>query len=161
MSYRELPPIAVAVLPKPRKSRHPWQWCICAGLLLLAASQLFIGPLPSSTLAEESGRMSVWLNVQTVIACSLCLCATWVRDGWLRLGVEFAGQTLAASVFGYYAFITWQRYGLSDGLGLGMTITAAISLAAFLRSTQILHTMHRFRRAFVLSTEQAQQQVRE
>lgn len=155
----DLPPLAIAVLPKPRKSRHPWQWCICAGLLLLSLSQLAIGPLPSSSLATESGRMSVWLNAQTVVACLFCLCATWVKDGWLRLGIELAGQSLAASVFGYYAFITWQRYGVGDGLGLGMTLTAAIALAALLRSGQIICTMHRFRRAFVLSTEQAREQV--
>ncbi|OBF14376.1 hypothetical protein [Mycolicibacterium conceptionense] len=155
----ELPPAVVAVLPKPRKSRHPWQWCICTGLLILAVSQLTIGPLPASSLAAESVRMTAWLNIQTLVACGFCLCATWVHDGWLRLGVEFAGQTLAASVFGYYAFISWQRYGLADGLGLAMTVTGAIALAAILRAGQIACTMHKFRRAFILSTEQAREQV--
>ncbi|AEL98192.1 hypothetical protein PBI_BIGNUZ_29 [Mycobacterium phage BigNuz] len=157
MTERDLPPLAVAVLPKPRKSRHPWQWCVCSALGLLALSQLFIGPLPSSSLALESGVMSVWLNVQTLVACALCLFATWVTDGWLRLGVEFAGQILAASVFGYYALITFARYGVADGLGLGLALTAGIALAATLRCREITRTMWRFRRAIVLSTEQAEQ----
>ena len=149
----------MAVLPKPRKSRHPWQWCICLGLVLLSLSQLTIGPLAVSSLAAESTSMTVWLNVQTIIACTFCLCATWVNDGWLRLGVEIAGQLLAASVFSFYAYMTFQKYGFAQGLGLGGTLTAAIGIAALIRSWQIASTMRSFHRAIIWSTEQAQRQV--
>lgn len=152
----DYPATVVAVLPRPRKSRHPWQWCICAGLVLLSMSQLTVGPLSVSSLAAESTSMTVWLNAQTIVACSLCLAATWVNDGWLRLGVEFAGQSLAASVLGFYAVITFQKYGFAHGLGLGGTLAAAIAVAAVLRAGQIAASARKFRRAILLSAEQAQ-----
>lgn len=152
----EYPPTVIAILPRPRKSRHPWQWCICTALVLLAVSQLTVGPLSVSSLAGESELMTLWLNAQTLVACVLCLAATWVQDGWMRLGVEFAGQALAASVLGFYAVITFNKYGFAQGLGLGGTLAAAIAVAAVIRSGQIACTAKRFRRAVLLSAEQAQ-----
>lgn len=150
------PPLLVAVLPKPRRSRHPYQWCICLGLLLLSASQLSVGPPPSSSTAGLSLTMMIWLNTQTVLSCALCLLAAVVRDGWLRLGVELAGQVMAASVFGFYGFVIWQKVGFTQGLTLGLVLAIAIGAAAALRAVQILATIRDYHHAILLSAEQAE-----
>ena len=159
MTRQPLPPTVVAVLPKPRKSRHPWQWCICLGLMVLSISQLAVGPTPSSTLVAIPTSMVWWLSAQTAVACFLCLLATIVHDGWLRLGVEVAGQLMAASIMAFYSWLLWERYGLGHGISLGLALTVPIGAAAMIRSAQILVTMRRYRRAIVLSTEQAQRQA--
>lgn len=148
--------MAVTVLPVPRKSRHPYQWCVCAGLLLLSASQLIVGPAPSSVAAPLPSEIVVWVNVQTIVACFLCLVATVVHDGWLRLWVELAGQVLAASVFGFYSLIIWQKVGIVNGLTIGIALAVPLALAAGIRAFQIGKTIRDYHRSIMLSSEQVQ-----
>lgn len=147
MSTRDGRPINVAILPAERRSRHPYQYCVLAGMAALSAVQLTWNLSPLSSLIILPHATFVWLNVQMVFACVLALAAAVVPDGWFRLNIELTAQLMLASVFAATAVTVGQRVPFPQNLTLGLIIAASLGAAAAIRVWQISRDMVRLHRS--------------
>lgn len=147
MSTRDGRPINVAVLPAERRSRHPYQFLVLAGMLVLSAVQLVWNVSPLSSLMTLPYSTFVWLNVQMIVACGLGLAAAIVPDGWFRLNIELIGQFMLASVFAATAVTIGQRLPFPQNLTLGLILAASLGGAAAARVWQIVRDMRALHRS--------------
>lgn len=85
------PRVRVVFLPRPRRSRHPYQWGCAAGLLVYALANIIVGPASHSPLLIVGNRDNEWLNYFLLFGAVNLLVATVIPDNYWRLFVELFG----------------------------------------------------------------------
>lgn len=163
-------PLLITVLPKERRSRHPYQLGAMACLFSLGLWQLVVGTASVSSASALDETTFTVLNWVCILAGLAGLAAAviperivrfrirfwrWVLRTdfdatYFRLWEEFGGHVLLLSVWWAYGQTTWAYYGVVKGYSLGLAASLFFGAAALGRAVQIILTMWRagtFRRA--------------
>lgn len=160
---RHYNPLLITVLPKERRSRHPYQLAAMACLFSLGAWQLVIGPTAVSSVNVLDPAALAILNCVCILAGLAGLAAAVIPEHivhirikiwrWIlrtefdatyfRLWEEFGCHCMLASVWAAYGQATWANYGLVKGYSLGLAAAIFFGAAAIGRAVQIILTMWR------------------
>lgn len=154
-------PIWLTVLPRERRSRHPYQLAPMLALIIVGLSQLIVGPVETSQLRKlpgtEDAQLS-WAGILIGVAGILAaviperIVSVWVpwRRGkvpldftWMRLWVELGCHGAIITVWlSYFTAIQITR-PLSDGLSITTALMLTLMPAACMRCAQISYTIYR------------------
>jgi hypothetical protein len=156
-------PLLVTVLPKERRSRHPYQLAAMACLLTLGAWQLVIGAATVASVNVLDSSAFLLLNGVCILAGVAGVAAAFIPERivhvrirfwrwvfrtefdatYFRLWEEFGCHVLLLAVWGSYGQATWASYGLAKGYSLGLAAALTFGGAALVRAVQIILTLYR------------------
>src|SRR6478752_864424 len=78
------PVVLLTVLPRERRSRHPYQLCMMLALVTIGASQLIVGPMPNAAIEMLSDGDQRQLNWFCVIAGLAGIAAAIIPEHIIR-----------------------------------------------------------------------------
>lgn len=156
-------PLLITVLPKERRSRHPYQLGAMMCLLTLGAWQLVIGAQVSSAVNQldvTAYRLLNWVCVVGGIAGIIAAVIpervvgwTWRAWRWVwradfdatyfRLWSEFGCHFMLFTVWLSYGQTVWVNFGLAKGYSFGLAAAFWFGGAALVRALQIWLTLYR------------------
>lgn len=155
-------PLMVTVLPKERRSRHPYQLGAMFCLLTLGIWQLAFGALAVSAVNVLDRDAYLLLNWVYILSGAAGIAAAIIPErivrirvrihNWIllysefdatyfRLWEEFGCHMMLFSVWVAYGQTTWASYGLVKGYSFGLAAAIWFGAAALVRSIQILRTL--------------------
>ncbi|WP_293003870.1 hypothetical protein [Mycobacterium sp.] len=142
------PRVRVVFLPRPRRSRHPYQWGCAAGLLVYALANIIVGPASHSPLLIVGNRDNEWLNYFLLFGAVNLLVATVIPDNYWRLFVELFGHLSLVFSAGMFGLVAGQSFLLvaarpdeQNGLSMNLCMATAILVAAGFRCREIWKTL--------------------
>lgn len=168
MSAADLPdpehynPLLVTVLPKERRSRHPYQLAAMLCLFTLGAWQLAIGTVPNASINQLDLTAFNFLNWVCVLAGLAGVAAAFIPErvvrmrlrvrGWqllkvdadatyFRLWEEFGAHLMLFTIWLSYGQTVWVNYGPARGYSLGLAASICFGYAALHRAWQIIRTL--------------------
>jgi hypothetical protein len=154
-------PLLITVLPKERRSRHPYQLGAMGCLLTLGVWQLVIGTVPNAAVNVLDTPVAVFLNWVCIVAGAAGILAAVIPERIVRLRIRFwrwvfrtefdatyfrlfeelGCHLLLASVWAAYGQTVWANFGLVKGYTLGLAAAVWFGGAAIARAMQILWTL--------------------
>jgi len=152
------PVVLLTVLPRERRSRHPYQLCMMLALVTLGVSQLVLGPAPNAAIKVLSDSDQAQLNWFCVIAGLGGMAAAVIPEHiirwrlrreysfdatWARLCVEAGCHGALFFVWMSYLVAILTVFPFSQGLSLGSGLVFWLAFAAGWRCAQILWTVKR------------------
>lgn len=156
-------PLLVTVLPKERRSRHPYQLGAMVCLFTLGLWQLVVGATPAAAVNTLDHSSAELLNWVCIVAGAAGVAAAVIPERivrlrfkvwrWIlrtefdatyfRLWEEFGCHMLLLSVWLAYGQTVWANYGVAKGYSLGLAAAVWLGSAALFRAGQIMLTMYR------------------
>jgi hypothetical protein len=160
---RHYNPLLITVLPKERRSRHPYQLGAMCCLLTLGAWQLAVGTVAISSMNVLDREAFILMNWVCILAGAAGLAAAVIPERivylripfwrWLwrtdfdatyfRLWEEFGAHVMLFTIWISYGQTVWSSYGIVKGYSLGLAAAVWFGLAALTRAIQILLTLYR------------------
>lgn len=143
------PDVRLIFLPKPRRSRQPYQWSCMAGLLIYATANLIVGPAANSPLLLVPGHSNSYLNWCLLLGAAGCLISMVIPDNLWRLFTELSGHVLLIFTTAMFVVVAWKGFDNakqadgSPGLSLNLIMSMCITVAAIGRTYEIAKTVRR------------------
>lgn len=160
-------PLLITVLPKERRSRHPYQIAAMLTLLTLGLWQVAFGAAAISTVDVLDETAYQLLNCVCALAGGAGIAAALIPERivrlqlplrffnrtfktefdatYFRLWEEFGCHILLLSIWAAYGQTIWDAYGLVKSYSLGLAFCVMFGGAAIARAVQIFLTMWRAR----------------
>lgn len=152
-------PIWLTVLPRERRSRHPYQLAPMFALIIVGISQLAIGPVEASALRNLPGTEDAQLSWAGILIGIAGISAAIIPERivrvwffrrrlfcdftWMRLWVELGCHGAIITVWlSYFTSIQATR-PLTDGLSITTALMLCLMPAASVRCAQICHTIYK------------------
>lgn len=159
---RHYNPLLITVLPKERRSRHPYQLGAMLCLLTLGAWQLAFGTVAAASVNALDHDTFLLLNWVYVLSGAAGVAAAFIPERivrinlrfhrWLlyrtefdatyfRLWEEFGCHLMLFAVWVAYGQTVWVSFGLIKGYSFGLAAAVWFGFAALLRAVQIVRTL--------------------
>ena len=152
---RSYGPIWLTVLPRERRSRHPYQFQAFAALILCGISQLVLGPVSNSTLLKLPESQDVLLSWFCIVVGLGGTSAAFIPERvvtiwrwnldmtWMRLWVELGSHGAVISVWASFFSSIQMTRPILDGLSITTALLLTMMPAAAWRVGQIAYTIKR------------------